>query len=144
MGGIAGFFRVDNVSNSLLTAMAESMIHTKQDRVDTWSDDYVAISRVHHGVINSHKQPLFNAEASLLIFMEGEVFDYESQKKLLISKGYSFRFKDNDAEYCLHLYEEFGDEAFAQLNGSFLIVLYDLKAHRLLIVNDRFSSHALF
>ncbi|MCK5766963.1 MAG: hypothetical protein KAH35_01120, partial [Candidatus Atribacteria bacterium] len=71
-------------------------------------------------------------------------FDYEEQKRKLIHNGHKFKFENNDAEYCLHLYEEMGKDAFRGLNGSFCIAIYNLVTYEILLVNDRFSSRPLF
>jgi asparagine synthase (glutamine-hydrolysing) len=144
MSGIAGFINIEKASDSLLTDMIGSIKYTKSDCTDKWYDDFVAIARVHHGIVNPETQPIFNEDKSLCIFMAGEVFDYESEKQSLVKGGHHFKLENNDAEYCIHLYEELGKKAFEKLNGSFLIVLYDRDSHKLLIVNDRFSSYPLF
>lgn len=145
MSGIAGYINnVEKTPNDLLDSMSESIQFRENDCIDKWSDDFLAISRVHHGVINSELQPIYNEDKSLLIVMDGEVFDYEEQKLKLIHNGHKFRFKNNDAEYCLHFYEEMQEKALKELNGSFCFAIYNLTTHELLLVNDRFSSHSLF
>jgi asparagine synthase (glutamine-hydrolysing) len=145
MSGIAGYINnVEKTPNALLDSMSESIKFTENDCIDKWSDDFLAISRVHHGVINSELQPIYNEDKSLLIVMDGEVFDYEEQKLKLIHNGHKFKFKNNDAEYCLHLYEEMQEKAFKELNGSFCFAIYNLATHELLLVSDRFSSYSLF
>ena len=145
MSGIAGYINnTEKASSALLDSMSESIRHTESDRIDNWNDDFVSISRVHHGVINPEPQPIFNENESLFILMDGEVFDYKEQKSKLIHNGHKFKFENNDAEYCLHLYEEMGEDSFKEPNGSFCIAIYNLATHELLLVNDRFSSRLLF
>jgi len=145
MSGIVGYINnIEKASSVLLDSMSESIRYTESARIDKWNDDFVAISRVHHAIINPEPQPIFNEDKSIFSVMFGEVFDYEEQKIKLIHNGHKFKFEDNDAEYCLHLYEEKGENAFKELNGSFCIGIYNLATHELLLVNDRFSSHPLF
>jgi len=145
MGGIAGHINsTEKVPSVLLGSISESIWHTESDRIDNWNDDFVAISRIHHGITNPEPSPIFNEDESLFIVMDGEVFDYKEQKLKLIHNGHEFKFENNDAEYCLHLYEELGGSAFKELNGSFCIAIYNLATHELLLINDRFSSHLLF
>lgn len=124
--------------------MSEEIRYVESDLTDTWSDEHFSIARVHHGIINPKKQPIFNEDKSLLIFMDGEVFDYDCDKKFLLNKGHRFNYRNNDAEFCLHLYEELGEKSFSNLNGSFLIAIYDRRKKELILVNDRFSSCPLF
>jgi len=145
MSGIVGYINnIEKAQNDLLSRMSESIRYTENDRTDSWSDGFLAISRVHHGVINPEPQLIFNEDKSLFIVMEGEVFDYEEQKLKLVRNGHKFEFENNDVEYCLHLYEEMGKDVFKELNGSFCISIYNLITHELLLVNDRFSSRPLF
>jgi len=145
MSGIAGYINnVEKTPSALLGSMSESIQFTENDCIDKWSDDFLAISRVHHGIMNSESQPIYNEDKSLSIVMDGEVFDYEEQKLKLIHNGHKFKFKNNGAEYCLHLYEEMQEKAFKELNGSFCFTIYNLATHELLLVNDRFSSYSLF
>lgn len=148
MSGIVGVCSTHaldlDYADELLADMSKDIIYSSDDLTDRWNDSNLAITRVHHGIINPEPQPVFNEDGSLCIVMSGEVFDYRSSKHRLVQQGHRFRLKDNDAEYCLHLYEEDGLESFAKLNGSFVIALYDLDSHELLLVNDRFSSHPLF
>ena len=145
MSGITGYINnTEKSSTALLDNMSESIRHSEDDQIDKWSDDFFSISRVYHGVINPEAQPIFNENHTLFITMIGEIFDYEERKLKLIHSGHKFKYKDNDAEYCLHLYEEMGKGAFQELNGSFCIAIYNLVAHELLLINDRFSSYPLF
>jgi asparagine synthase (glutamine-hydrolysing) len=94
--------------------------------------------------LNPEAQPIFNEDGSLCIVMDGEVFDYERERRRLEGLGHRFRFRDNDAEYCLHLYEEYGDDALVRLNGSFVLMLYDAVERELVLANDRFASYPLY
>jgi asparagine synthase (glutamine-hydrolysing) len=146
MAGLVGYIgeNIKNEGSNLLASMSQAIKYVTGDIVDSWQDKDLALSRVHHGVVNREKQPIFNEDKSLLIFMDGEVYGYEADKQFLLNKGHSFRYTHNDAEFCLHLYEELGEAAFKKLNGSFLIALYNLRTQELILVNDRFSSRSLF
>lgn len=142
--GVIGKEIKSRTGSTLIDKMAESIKYIPSDHVDKWEDEYLSIARVHHGIINPETQPIYNEDKSLFIFMDGEVFDYQAEKEFLIGKGHVFRYTDNDAEFCLHLYEEYSFDAFEKLNGSFLIAISDINRHDLLLVNDRFSSRPLF
>ena len=145
MSGITGYINnKEKSSTTLLDNMSESIRFKVRDCIDKWSDDFLAISRVHHGLINPEPQPIFNEDKSLFIVMDGEIFDYEKQKLKLIYNGHKFKFENNDAEYLLNLYEEIGEDVFKELNGVFCFSIYNLTNHELLLVNDRFNSCPLF
>ncbi len=149
MTGVVGFidqFDHDYLNKSkLVYRMAKEISYTGSEILDRWNDRYLAITRLHHGIMNVDSQPIFNEDGSLCIIMDGELFDYQSQRRNLLNKGHNFCFgKENYAEYCLHAYEEYGLEAFKYFNGSFLIAIYNLESNELILANDRFSSIPLF
>lgn len=128
--------RANSTNNgSLLKSMAHAIAHEDWQKTDMYSRPPLYIARVHLGITNAEPQPIFNEDESICIFMDGEVFDYEEEKKKL---ELSHRFKiGNDSEYCLHLFEEYGERFVEKLNGSFVLVIYDIKNKRILIANDR-------
>lgn len=146
MAGIVGYIseNIEDKNLNLITSMSNAIQYVGSDLIDQWSNGHLSISRVHHGMINAEKQPIFNEDKSMLIFMDGEVFGYETDKEYLLGKGHSFQFMHSDAEFILHLYEELGEEAFEKLNGSFLIAIYNHRTKELILVNDRFSSCPIF
>ena len=113
-------------------------------RVDRWEGEGLGLLRFHHGVINAQPQPVFNEDRSLLVAMDGEVFGCEGVRRELAQAGHRFRYVDNDAELVLHLYEHTGEAGFRRLTGSYSIVLYDLRARRLLLVTDRLFTRPIF
>ncbi len=142
MVGITGYFGIDD--KGLLDKMTSTLRYTNKERIETYKNKDISISRVHHGIVDSEKQPIFNEDKSLLIFMEGEVFDYENKKHELIKDGHKFTLKDNSAEFCLHLYEEHGDDSFQKLNGSFLILISNLNNKELIFATDKLGWYPFF
>jgi asparagine synthase (glutamine-hydrolysing) len=124
--------------------MSQDIAFGRGDLVETLCRDCLGVTRVHHGVLNPEPQPIFGEDGDLCIVMEGEVFDYERERRSLQRRGHQFCLADNDAEYCLHLYEEYGKDAFAMLNGSFALMLYNHESRELLLVGDRVSSYPVF
>jgi len=145
MTGIVGY--IDNTKrkcDSSLPSMIKTIQWTSNEQVDTWNDYFLSIARLSHGITNTESQPIFSDSNSTIIVMDGNIFEYEKIKMQLIEKGHKFEFEHNDAEYCLRLYEEMGENAFRKLNGCFNIAIYNLLTHEFLLVNDRFCSQPLF
>jgi len=127
----------------LAEAMSQALRHKESYQVDLHTDDSVALGRVSLGILNPESQPIWNEDETLCIVMEGEIFDYDSEKQSLIEKGHRFKV-NNDPEFVLHLYEEYGEDLALKLNGAFVAAIWDVKQDRLLIVNDRFGLEPLF
>ncbi len=145
MTGLVGFVgsSYGNKSDELLTDMAQSLKHEDWYQVDLFHNEDVGLGRVSLGIINKEPQPIWNADRSVCIVMEGEVFDYGSEKQALIDKGYIFQ-TQSDAEFILHLYEEYGEDFAVRLNGTFVVAIWNQREGELLLVNDRLGLHPLY
>jgi asparagine synthase (glutamine-hydrolysing) len=133
----------DEVSESLIRIMIASITHEDWQHSDLYVQSPIAIGRVHLGIFNPEPQPIFNEEKSAFIVMDGEIYDYEREKKRLESKGHVFQV-NNDAEFCLHLYEDRGDSFVDNLEGSFVLVIFNMKNKRIIVANDRHGLRHLY
>ncbi|MGO8841723.1 MAG: asparagine synthase (glutamine-hydrolyzing) [Methyloceanibacter sp.] len=88
-------------------------------------------------------QPLFNEDRSVAVICNGELFDYPERKAELEAKGHMFR-THSDNELIVHLYEEHGEDLFAQLEGQFAFVLIDFARRLVLLARDRVGICPLF
>src|SRR5438552_1107048 len=61
----------------------------------------VALGSISLGLVNGREQPAANEERSLLTVMDGEVYDYEDQRRALEADGHIFH-GDSQAELLLH------------------------------------------
>jgi asparagine synthase (glutamine-hydrolysing) len=127
----------------LFTKMTNSLIHEKWHQVDSYIDENFGIARIHLGIFNPEPQPIFSEDKSLCIFMDGKIYDYEEEREELKKKGYNFK-RNNDAEFCLYSYQEYGTDFIPKLNGNFLFVIYEVKKNKLVIVNDRYGLRQHF
>jgi len=143
MVGIVGQIH-NKLKDSLIRKMLLKLQYTNKEKIDIWSDDFFSIARASHKIKRKNPQPIFNEDKSMFIVMEGEIFDYKKEKINLLEKGHKFGFENDCAEYCLHLFEEYGISGLKKLNGSFLIVIYNLKTKEIYIINDRLGSMPLF
>ena len=146
MPGLVGIISENVVDEQLLDRMVNSLKHEKFYRVDKYISSNFGFSRVHLGIFNPEPQPIFNENKSLCIFMDGKIYDYGEQLNELKNRGHKFN-NENDPEFCLHLYEEYREdfgEKLKNLNGIFLIAIYDNRLHKLTLCNDRYGSRPLY
>jgi asparagine synthase (glutamine-hydrolysing) len=130
-------------SDSLLKDMATSIRHEPWQKTDFYFVPPLAIARVHLGIDNPEPQPIFNEDHSFSIFMDGGVFGYEKEKQELEFRNHKFTI-NNDPEYCLHSFEEYGEDFLQKLDGTFIIIIYDMKQKRVIIANDRHGLRPLY
>ena len=91
---------------------------------------------------DSGAQPLFNADKSICLAVNGEIYNY---KALQASLKTPFAFKtESDCEVIVPLYEEHGDSCVAMLDGMFAFVLHDAKNGRFLIARDHVGIVPLY
>ncbi|MGB9693816.1 MAG: asparagine synthase-related protein, partial [Fervidobacterium sp.] len=57
---------------------------------------------------------------------------------------HKFRDENNIAEFIVHAYEEYGEDAFQGLNGSFSLVVSDASSHIVFLVTDRFGTRPIY
>ena len=140
MPGISGIIQSKSKTTSplQLEKMIDSLKHSEEYKVDKYMKESFAIARVHLGTFNPEPQPIFNEDETLCIFMDGKIYDYKEKMLKLKQAGHKFKV-NNEPEFCLHFYEENGKKFVKELNGIFLIAIYDFKNGSLLIANDRYG-----
>ena len=89
------------------------------------------------------QQPMANADRSLWIVFNGEIFNYIELRDELIKKGYKFR-THSDTEVLLLLFEEYGSNCLQKLNGQFAFAIWNAKKHELFLARDRVGIRPLF
>lgn len=81
-------------------------------------------------------QPMLNADGSIILAFNGEIYNALSYTKELEESGFRFR-SHTDTEVILYLYEKYGlDGMLHRLNGMFAIVIADLRSRELHIARD--------
>jgi len=149
MPGLTGILKKqENALNieDLLARMCKVIKYEDWYKIDTFLDESIGLGRASLGTLNPESQPMFNEDKNLCIMMEGEIYGYKDLKEELILKGHRF-LVNNDPEFILHLYEEYGKEfenKLKDLNGIFLFMIYNLKNHKLIICNDRYGFEPLY
>ncbi len=150
MCGIAGAFIPSNVGwlepNELLP-MIGALAHRGPDDMDYWVNEARTTLLMHARLSlvdpDGGRQPMANETGSVWLTCNGEIYGYQDMMAELQAKGHRLRSRC-DVEVIPHLFEEFGPECFAKLNGEFAFALYDAKQHALYLVRDRFGAKPLY
>ena len=80
-------------------------------------------------------QPMSDAEESVWVSFNGEIYNYKPLVEELKRKGHIFR-SNSDTEVLIHGYKEYGPDIFEKLDGMWAVALYDRKNSRLLLSRD--------
>lgn len=93
------------------------------------------------GLTPSGMQP-FERNGSYVV-CNGELYGFESQKKELEQKGYTF-VSDSDCEILLPLYFEYGTEMFQKLDAEFACIIYDGETGSYIAARDPIGIRPLY
>ena len=150
MCGIAGWINLDSNELSqngepILHSMCDRIVHRGPDSEGLWLDDRVALGMRRLSIIDLHTgdQPVFNEDRSVIVMMNGELYNYREVRAGLEKSGHRFT-TQSDTEILPHLYEEYGDALVDHLNGMFAFALWDTRKKKLLIARDRFGEKPLY
>ncbi|MBK8303760.1 MAG: asparagine synthase (glutamine-hydrolyzing) [Pyrinomonadaceae bacterium] len=149
MCGIAGWINLqqskENHTESVLHSMCERIIHRGPNSEGLWLDDTVALGMRRLSIIDLHTgdQPVFNCDKSVIVMMNGELYNYRKVRAELEKRGHKFTTK-SDTEILPHLYEEYGEDLVDHLNGMYAFSLWDTRKKKLIIARDRFGEKPLY
>jgi asparagine synthase (glutamine-hydrolysing) len=89
-------------------------------------------------------QPMTNAEDTVILAFNGEIYDAPEHRRSLESAGRRFRSR-TDTEVLLHLYEQVGfARMLDQINGMFAICIVDLRRREIHLARDPFGVKPLY
>ncbi len=150
MCGIAGWINLHTTkpnhnAEAVLHSMCERIVHRGPDSEGLWLDDTVALGMRRLSIIDLHTgdQPVFNCDRSVVVMMNGELYNYREVRGELEANGHKFTTK-SDTEILPHLYEEHGNALLEHVNGMFAFSLWDAKRKKLIIARDRFGEKPLY
>ena len=84
-----------------------------------------------------------DADHSIIITFNGEIYNYREIKQDLLGRGHQFD-SDSDTEVLLYAYKEWGTECVTRLRGMFAFALWDLERRKLLLFRDRLGVKPLY
>ena len=143
MCGIAGLIGSGHADR--IRAMADIMSYRGPDDAGFYSDDIISLGQRRlsiNGVSDGH-QPIPNEKGDILLVCNGEIYNSPDLRRQLIAKGHTFR-TSTDVEVILHLYEEKGEDCFADLRGMFGAAIWDATNRRLLLARDHMGQKPVF
>lgn len=149
MCGIAGWINLKqsnaNHTEAVLHSMCETILHRGPNSEGLWLDDTVALGMRRLSIIDLHTgdQPVFNEDKSVIVMMNGELYNYREVREDLEKKGHKFVTK-SDTEILPHLYDEYGEDLLDHVNGMFAFSLWDTRKKKLIIARDRFGEKPLY
>src|SRR5436190_21628854 len=147
MCGIAGWVNLTKSKDvrgqreAVLHSMCETIVHRGPNSEGLWLDETVALGMRRLSIIDltTGDQPVFSEDKSIVVMMNGELYNYREVRAELEKKGHKF-VTQTDTEIVPHLYQEYGDDFVDHINGMFAISLWDTRRKRLVLARDRYGE----
>jgi asparagine synthase (glutamine-hydrolysing) len=151
MCGIAGFFRFnDRESGAGDSAIALRQIATMRyrgpDAFGVHTGPGFAFAHARLSIIDvstSANQPMSDASEDVTIVFNGEIYNFQSLRSELESRGAHFRTR-SDTEVIVEGYKAWGVNVVDRLRGMFAIALFDRRRDRLILMRDRIGKKPLY
>jgi asparagine synthase (glutamine-hydrolysing) len=126
--------------------MIDAQSHRGPDAWGVWADGACALGHRRLSIIDlseAGRQPMANADGSLQITFNGEIYNFQQLRNELESLGCQFRTR-TDTEVILYAYEQWGTDCLAKLRGMFAFGIWDARRRRLVLARDRVGKKPLF
>eukprot|EP00494_Astrolonche_serrata_P012086 UN12185 len=93
----------------------------------------------------SGNQPLYSSDGTIVLIVNGEIYNYKEHRSELLSDGFKFGSK-SDCEVIIPLFEKYGDKMMEKctLLGMYGFVLYDEKTDHFIAVRDHVGIIPLY
>jgi len=137
MCGICGI-RTDAPSpEGVLERMVAALAHRGPDSAGFFAaPGYRAgMRRLSINDLTGGDQPLYNADRSVALLYNGEIYNYHELRRELEARGVRLRTR-SDGEVICHLYDIHGEELFERLDGMFACALWSEAEKKLILARD--------
>lgn len=140
--GIAGH----NVNEMQVDTMLQSIVHRGPDDFKTISLEKCKLGFARLAIVDldNGQQPYWNENRDIVCIFNGEIYNHNELRKFLLRRNHKFSTHHADGEILVHLYEEYGEDFVAKLEGMFAIAIWDVRLKKLLLARDHFGIKPLF
>src|SRR6266404_3746632 len=140
MCGICGqynFIRNEPVEPDTIRRMTQTMVHRGPDDEGYFISGPLGLGFRRLSIIDlaGGHQPMSDAEETVWVILNGEIYNYRELRAELQKKGHQFR-TNSDTEVIIHGYKEWGTDVFNHLNGMFGLAIWDVRNQRLVVARD--------
>jgi asparagine synthase (glutamine-hydrolysing) len=130
-----------------LEKMANTLAKRGPDETNLWMETHVGFGHKRLIVVDPDggRQPMTKQKEGneYTICYNGELYNTEDIRKVLLTKGYSFK-GHSDTEVLLTAYIEWAEECVNYLNGIYAFAIWDRQKEKLFIGRDRLGVKPLF
>src|SRR5450756_1882458 len=140
MCGICGQVKIasdEPVDQQTIRRMSRTMFHRGPDDEGYFFDRSLGFGFRRLSIIDlaGGHQPMADAEESVWIAFNGEIYNYKELRAELEGFGHKFR-TSSDTEVIIHGYKQWGNDVFNHLNGMFGVAIWDVRKKKLVVARD--------
>jgi asparagine synthase (glutamine-hydrolysing) len=148
MCGICGQIKIasdEPVDQQTIRRMSQTMVHRGPDDQGFFFDRSLGFGFRRLSIIDlsGGHQPMSDAEESVWIVFNGEIYNYKELHAELEGQGHQFR-TNSDTEVIIHGYKQWGTDVFNHLNGMFGAAIWDVKRKRLVVARDAMGIKLIY
>jgi asparagine synthase (glutamine-hydrolysing) len=149
MCGISGKLHFDRqrpVVAGTIRRMNRALAHRGPDGEGVFLKGSVGLGHRRLAIIDlsaEARQPMANEDGSVVVSVNGEIYNFKELRRELESAGHRFRSR-SDSEVVVHLYEEVGPDCVRRLRGMFAFALWDARRRVLLLARDAAGEKPLY
>lgn len=140
MCGICGQIKIASdapVDRDAIRRMSRTMFHRGPDDEGYFFDRSLGFGFRRLSIIDlsGGHQPMADAEESVWLVFNGEIYNYKELRAKLDKCGHKFR-TNSDTEVIIHGYKQWGNDVFNHLNGMFGVAIWDVRKKKLVLARD--------
>ncbi|MEL7185046.1 MAG: asparagine synthase (glutamine-hydrolyzing) [Pseudomonadota bacterium] len=148
MCGIVGIVQADNrrrYNAEDVGRMADAIVHRGPDDHGIVADQNAILGMRRLSIIDlaGGHQPIHNEDKTVWVVNNGEIYNYCQLRTMLIDRGHRFE-TNSDTEVLVHLYEDYGEDFLAHIEGMFAVALWDVKQRKLILARDRVGMKPVY
>lgn len=144
--GIAGILSFDDAPDiDVGRGMLARLAHRGPDGSGVYRDGHVLLGHTRLAIVDvaGGAQPMSNADGSVWVTFNGEIFNHVELRQELSALGHRFR-TSSDTEVIVHAWEEWDQGCFSRFNGQWALAIWERDAQRLVLARDRLGVRPLY
>ena len=144
--GIVNKKKLSTINKADLEKMSSLLTSRGPDNEGFYINNNVGLAHRSLSVIDIEggNQPIFNADKSVVVVLNGKIYNYINLQQILYETGYSF-LTESDAEVLVQGYQAWGiDGLLEKIEGPFTFAIYDIKKDIMYLARDRFGERPVY
>jgi asparagine synthase (glutamine-hydrolysing) len=126
--------------------MAARIAHRGPDQSGIYDDEEVTLGHQRLSIVDLSergRQPMANADGSIVVVYNGEIYNFLEVRREMEGLGYTFR-SDCDTEVIVQAYAAWGSACVERFNGMFAFAVWDARNAELFLARDRIGIKPLY